>query len=68
MAINNYKKITFEDMVEYIEKNAPKDKAWFKETAMVVDKKGKVVVLNGDVPILRPETLKTLIQKSIENV
>ena len=40
MAINNYKKITFEDMVEYIEKNAPKDKAWFKETAMVVDKKG----------------------------
>lgn len=30
-------------------------------------KKGKVVVLNGDVPILRPETLKTLIQKSIEN-
>ena len=31
------------------------------------DKHGKVVVLNGDVPILRPETLKSLIEKSIEN-
>ena len=30
-------------------------------------RKGKVVVLNGDVPILRPETLKNLIQKSINN-
>lgn len=31
------------------------------------DKHGKVVVLNGDVPILRPETLKELIDKSIKN-
>jgi len=31
------------------------------------DKKGKVVILNGDVPILRPETLKNLIDKSIKN-
>ena len=30
-------------------------------------KKGKVVVLNGDVPILRPETIKNLIQKSIRD-
>lgn len=30
-------------------------------------KKGKVVVLNGDVPILRPETIKNLIEKSISN-
>ena len=30
-------------------------------------KKGKVVVLNGDVPILRPSTLKNLIEKSINN-
>ncbi len=30
-------------------------------------KEGKVVVLCGDVPILRPETIKNLIQKSIEN-
>lgn len=31
------------------------------------DKQGKVLVLNGDVPIIRPETLKELITKSIEN-
>ena len=30
-------------------------------------KKGKVLVLNGDVPILRPETINRLINKSIEN-
>ena len=28
---------------------------------------GKVVVLNGDVPILRPETVKKFIEKSIKN-
>ncbi len=31
------------------------------------DKQGKIVVLNGDVPILRPETLKELIDKSVKN-
>lgn len=31
------------------------------------DKHGKVLVLNGDVPILRPETVKKLIEKSIDN-
>ncbi len=30
-------------------------------------KTGKVVILNGDVPILRPETIKNLIEKSIKN-
>ena len=30
-------------------------------------KHGKVVVLSGDVPIIRPETIKNLIQKSIKN-
>jgi len=30
-------------------------------------KKGKVLVLNGDVPILRPETIQNLLNKSIEN-
>ncbi len=30
-------------------------------------KKGKVLVLNGDVPILRPETINRLLNKSIEN-
>lgn len=29
-------------------------------------KKGKVVILSGDVPILRPTTIKALIEKSIE--
>ena len=31
------------------------------------DKHGKVVVLNGDVPIIRPETIKRLINKSMKN-
>ena len=30
-------------------------------------RKGKVVVLNGDMPIIRPETIKKLIEKSIKN-
>ena len=34
---------------------------------LLKDKKGKVVVLNGDVPILRPATLCNLIKKSINN-
>ena len=30
-------------------------------------KKGRVLVLNGDVPLIRPETLNKLLEKSIEN-
>lgn len=30
-------------------------------------KKGKVIILYGDVPIIRPETLKNLVSKSIKN-
>lgn len=30
-------------------------------------KQGKVLVLNGDVPILRPETINRLIEKSVQN-
>lgn len=30
-------------------------------------KKGKVLILNGDVPIIRPETLTKLIEKSVSN-
>lgn len=30
-------------------------------------KKGKVLVLNGDVPLIRPETLNKLLEKSMEN-
>lgn len=29
----NYKTLSLEQMVEYIEKNAPQDKAWFKSQA-----------------------------------
>ncbi len=30
-------------------------------------KEGKVLVLNGDVPLIRPETLNKLVEKSVEN-
>ena len=30
-------------------------------------KRGKVLILNGDVPLIRPETLNRLVNKSIEN-
>lgn len=35
--------------------------------AYLEGKKGKVLVLNGDVPIIRPETLNKLVEKSIGN-
>lgn len=42
----NFNTLTFEEMKEYIEKNAPKDKAWFKQHAMgkreIKDKDGNV--------------------------
>lgn len=31
----NFNTLTLEQMVEYIEKNAPKDKAWFKEVSHI---------------------------------
>lgn len=41
----DYKTITLEDMVTYIEENAPQDKAWFKQEAFVktVNKKEKTI-------------------------
>ena len=41
--------------------------AVMQATKYLEGKKGKVLVLNGDVPILRPETLNKLLNKSIEN-
>ncbi len=41
--------------------------AVMQATKYLEGKKGKVLVLNGDVPILRPETLNSLLNKSIEN-
>jgi hypothetical protein len=34
----NYKKITLDDMIEYIETTAPQDKDWFKSVALVNNK------------------------------
>jgi len=41
--------------------------AVMQATKYLEGKEGKVLVLNGDVPILRPETLNRLLNKSIEN-
>lgn len=41
--------------------------AVMQATKYLEGKKGKVLVLNGDVPLIRPETLNRLLNKSIEN-
>lgn len=41
--------------------------AVMQAASLLEGKKGKVLVLNGDVPIIRPETLQKLLQKSIQN-
>lgn len=41
--------------------------AVMQATKYLEGKKGKVLVLNGDVPLLRPETLNRLLNKSLEN-
>lgn len=41
--------------------------AVMQATSFLEGKKGKVVILYGDVPIIRPETVKNLIEKSIKN-
>ena len=41
--------------------------AVMQATKYLEGKKGKVLVLNGDVPILRPETINRLLKKSIDN-
>ena len=41
--------------------------AVMQATKYLEGKKGKVLVLNGDVPILRPDTIEKLLNKSIEN-
>lgn len=42
MAFDDFKTITFDDMVEYIEKEAPSFKKEFKEAALVENKHGVV--------------------------
>ena len=41
--------------------------AVMQATKYLEGKKGKVLVVNGDVPILKPDTLKNFINKSIKN-
>ena len=41
--------------------------AVIQATEYLKNKKGKVLVLNGDVPLLRPETINKLLEKSTEN-
>lgn len=41
--------------------------AVMQATKYLEGKKGKVIVVNGDVPILRPSTINKLIEKSMEN-
>lgn len=41
--------------------------AVMQATKYLEGKKGKVIVVNGDVPILRPSTINKLIEKSLEN-
>ena len=57
------------DTVEYAiqEEMLGTGHAVMQATKFLEGKKGKVVVLNGDVPILRPETIVRLVDKSIDN-
>ena len=41
--------------------------AVMQATKYLEGKKGKVLVLSGDVPLIRPETLEKLVKKAIEN-
>lgn len=41
--------------------------ALMQATSYLEGKKGKVIILYGDVPIIREETLKNLVEKSIKN-
>ena len=57
-----------EDRVKYVfqEELLGTGHAVMQAERYLKDKKGKVVILYGDVPLIRPETLKDLINKSIE--
>lgn len=73
VAVVGYKKEqvqeVLKDTVEYVvqEEMLGTGHAVMQARKYLEGKKGKVVVLNGDVPILRPETIKKLIEKSNAN-
>lgn len=57
------------DEVKYVEQHEMlgTGHAVMQAAPLLEGKKGKVLVLNGDVPIIRPETLEKLLTKSIQN-
>lgn len=57
------------DEVKYVEQHEMlgTGHAVMQASPLLEGKKGKVLVLNGDVPIIRPETLEKLLTKSIQN-
>ncbi len=62
-------KDVLKDRVKYVEQDEAlgTGHAVMQAIEYLQGRKGKVVVLCGDVPILRPETISRLINKSIEN-
>ncbi len=73
IAVVGYMKEQVQDILKDEVKYAYQDEllgtghAVMQATEYLKDKKGKVVILYGDVPILRPETLENLISKSFKN-
>lgn len=73
VAVVGYKKEQVEEVLKdkvkyaYQEEMLGTGHAVMQAVKYLEGRKGKVLVLNGDVPILRPETLKNLVQKSIHN-
>ena len=73
VAVVGYKKEQVEEVLKdkvkyaYQEEMLGTGHAVMQAAKYLEGRKGKVLVLNGDVPILRPETLKNLVQKSIHN-
>lgn len=57
------------DTVEYVEQKEQlgTGHAVMQVSPILEGKKGKVVILSGDVPIIRPETIEKMIEKSIES-
>ena len=62
-------KDVLEDDVKYVvqEEMLGTGHAVMQATKYLKGKKGKVLILNGDVPILRPETIEKILNKSREN-
>lgn len=73
VAVVGYKKEQVQDVLKNTVKYAIQEDmlgtghAVMQAKEYLKDKNGKVIVLNGDAPIIRPETIKKLIEKSIEN-